>query len=1243
IGSWTPHTYYSGFTDFDLYIDMADVNGDGREDIITSPSEGAGGIDNIYWFEALLNRSTAWTPHIIDSGVETVHHFVGTGDFDLDEDVDVASSEMQQGTNPDEVKIYLNDGAGNSWTKFLLSSLGSHSNKVVDIDNDGDLDLFGANHDNPDQVKLWVNNVSTGTTPLSLDLWTYIQVDNNRVHDNPNYQKAFGLAMGDVNNDALGDIVSGKYIYTNLGGDMTSWAETTFPRTDFDALLIVDVDGDSNKDVVGMNTIGEVIWMENNGGTWSQLLVADIGISDHAISSQGYAAAELYSGGAEKKEIVLTNGGLRVLQIPSVPISSWTVNTLDASGVVEGIAVGNIDGDGLLDIVGDPNEADSSVSWWKNPGTSAGTWNENVIGNVPSTIADRFAVADLNNDGNNDVIVSVANDVTANHGVYWFKNPSWTRATIFSGTDSINSMDVADMDEDGDIDVIAGEHRPGLTGGLGLRVFIYENNNSAASWVQHLVSVGRESHLGARVADLDGDGDKDIASIAWMDSQFMHLWRNDANTGGTLPDTTSPQFLSASATLSTTVQVVFDENLNVSTAMNTGNYAINNSISVTGAVLQGDQRTIVLTTSAHTDGVNYLITVSNIRDVAGNTMTSTQRQYTYTTTPVGGSSSLVLWLKADDSIGVGDNAIDSSGNNNNGVCSGADCPVYVATGGHDGLGAYNFSAGDVEVLTVADANSLDTGNNFTLAFWMKPSKINQGDMAILNKGTAGTPWIPRAYGLHLNLDEFDFTVYNGGFRTFSSINANILANNWYHVAYTRDVANEKIYVNGNLVAQQTVAFSVIDDASSVYVGWLASTEEYDGLLDDIRIYNRSLTQPEIQQVVTPPVCGNNILEGTEVCECGVDLICGNADDNLNSQSCTTVGGFTGGILSCNVLCNGFDTSLCTTIPVSGSSSLVLWLKGDDDLLDGTAIDSSSYGNNAVCSGAICPTQDTINKQQGTGSYAFDGTNNYLESANSPTLDINRNQLTVAAWVNYPSSGASRIIIAKPFSATLHQAPYFAYSLHLMPTGGAPRFWITNAAGTSRNVVSATALSTGVWHHVAGTYDGTTMRLYVDGAEVINGVQTGNIISYPTPLRTGTNGALGEKFNGRLDDLQIYNRSLTAPEISQLYTGGGSITGSVIAPLTGSVTSEGGDATSQTTPNETVILNEEAIVINETIPSNESILSNESAGILSNISENASENPLITAIVIVMIITGIFGLIEILRIRLKTKRRSIKRL
>src|SRR5690606_20738225 len=96
----------------------------------------------------------------------------------------------------------------------------------------------------------------------------------------------------------------------------------------------------------------------------------------------------------------------------------------------------------------------------------------------------------------------------------------WKRHEITS-RGSLNSLSVADLNGDGRPDLVMGEHR----GALRLSIW---NNLGGGRFIEQMIDEGRESHLGARVFDLDGDGYLDVVSIAWDAPDAIHVWRNDA-------------------------------------------------------------------------------------------------------------------------------------------------------------------------------------------------------------------------------------------------------------------------------------------------------------------------------------------------------------------------------------------------------------------------------------------------------------------------------------------------------------------------------------------------------------------------------------------------------------------------------------------------------------------------------------------------------------------------------------------
>ncbi len=85
-------------------------------------------------------------------------HALGVADMNKDGKPDVVIAEMHQGDDPDEVRVYLNQGGGLTWKREVLSTKGSHDIVLADIGSDGDMDIIGSNHSGSVQaVYLWEN------------------------------------------------------------------------------------------------------------------------------------------------------------------------------------------------------------------------------------------------------------------------------------------------------------------------------------------------------------------------------------------------------------------------------------------------------------------------------------------------------------------------------------------------------------------------------------------------------------------------------------------------------------------------------------------------------------------------------------------------------------------------------------------------------------------------------------------------------------------------------------------------------------------------------------------------------------------------------------------------------------------------------------------------------------------------------------------------------------------------------
>jgi hypothetical protein len=526
-GTWARHEIVKGWPD-QAGIAVADVNRNGLPDVLLAPAESEGRMS---WFEAPANPKTGlWREHAIDNSVGFAHTFK-VADIDGDSAADIVFAEMQQSKRK-RVGWYRNLGRGKSWKLEVLATTGSHNIRVDDFDRDGDLDIFGSNWNTKNDprlapVELWRNR-RNDARPLSLTRWTYIQVDSQRARfgdpDEPKWLRHFGLATGDVTGNGFDDIVSGRYFYRNPGGQMaTPWHRATFP-VNVDAMVLVDVEGNGRLGAIG-ERLPEVYWLKPehaSGEIWKAILVANIPATSHR-NGQGYAVADIIKGG--RQEVLLGSGkGIYCLRIPDNPgRGEWPVIPIAPEATDEGMATGDIDRDGHIDLIASYGDG-TRVAWWRNPGDGSGNWKMHPVGRTHK-LADRAAVCDITANGRLDIVFTEEAS-SMNATTWWFEQPvnpagEWTRRAITTQY-TTNSLGVADLDGDGTPEVVMAEHR-GLK-----RVQIWKTPDRGTTWRQVVVSSGRENHLGARLADLDRDGDFDIIGIPWDNYPYLHVWRNDA-------------------------------------------------------------------------------------------------------------------------------------------------------------------------------------------------------------------------------------------------------------------------------------------------------------------------------------------------------------------------------------------------------------------------------------------------------------------------------------------------------------------------------------------------------------------------------------------------------------------------------------------------------------------------------------------------------------------------------------------
>jgi hypothetical protein len=159
-----------------------------------------------------------------------------------------------------------------------------------------------------------------------------------------------------------------------------------------------------------------------------------------------------------------------------------------------------------------------------------------------------------------------------------------------------------------------------------------------------------------------------------------------------------------------------------------------------------------------------------------------------------------------------------------------------------------------------------------------------------------------------------------------------------------------------------------------------------------------------------------------------------------------------------------------------------------------------------------------------GALSLDGVDDWVAVADSASLDLTTG-MTLEAWVNPATLSGWRTVVMKENPGGL------AYVLYGHDSVPKPATYVRIVGrSTSDGTGGSAALPLNAWTHLAATYDGATVRLYVNGTAVGSAPVSGSVVTSSLPLRIGGNAVWGEFFHGLIDEVRIYNRALTAAEI-----------------------------------------------------------------------------------------------------------------
>ncbi|HBL76413.1 MAG: hypothetical protein A2W90_14210 [Bacteroidetes bacterium GWF2_42_66] len=386
------------------------------------------------------------------------------------------------------------------WTHFYIAEVlpgsewGTGGPALGDFDHDGDLDAAVSRRNT--QQAYWYERINDS-------IWIPHVMDRSE-----NLAKTLGNVSIDMDRDGWMDVVFEGVWFRNPG-TLEKQPDTPWKGNDYKGgghdITIADMDG---------NKIKDLVVYDGNKLAWYDAVSLDLKYRNLNENIIGYGYH-------------------------------------DHGGIAPG-GIGDLDGDG------DPDAVIPGY-WFANPGSGVGDWDRHEwpyqeVLNASYPRGMKSWVADINQDGQNDIVYSDC-DTGGSH-VYWVENKgrgsNWeshrladppTKAGDVPGTGSFHSLGVADFDQDGNLDIFAGEQEDPATwmeksGKVAMKprglkergVIWYSRGGKEPEFEIDVIHVDNPGWHDAQLGDVDGDGDLDIVSKVWSADGVAHhadYWRNE--------------------------------------------------------------------------------------------------------------------------------------------------------------------------------------------------------------------------------------------------------------------------------------------------------------------------------------------------------------------------------------------------------------------------------------------------------------------------------------------------------------------------------------------------------------------------------------------------------------------------------------------------------------------------------------------------------------------------------------------
>ena len=343
---------------------------------------------------------------------------------------------------------------------------------------------------------------------------------------------AEGITTLDMNGDGRPDLLSGAYWYENPGPRGGEWTRHQYRTVESVGEFVsdcgewaVDVNHDGAPDVVTVGWMTDGLWWYENpkklGAAWQRHLIA------HSVETEGGWMADLNGDG--QPDLALAHyghAGVFWVDFAGPEPKVHYVGGREQDG--HGIGMADVDGDGKVDIL-------LTRGWFKNIDAGRDKWEWHSDWNLGDA---GFPIIgyDVNNDGKLDIIYGHGHS----YGLYWLEqqgdraNRRWVKHTIDESFSQAHALALADIDGDGEMELLTGKRYRGHDGGDPgsydpLVVYYYKIDRKTGSFTRIPVSINGTAGVGTQfiIADLDGDGDIDLATAGKTGVHFFENMKID--------------------------------------------------------------------------------------------------------------------------------------------------------------------------------------------------------------------------------------------------------------------------------------------------------------------------------------------------------------------------------------------------------------------------------------------------------------------------------------------------------------------------------------------------------------------------------------------------------------------------------------------------------------------------------------------------------------------------------------------